>query len=144
MDLSVVIVSYNTCELLRSCLASVYAETTGIDYEVLIIDNNSTDGSATMVQTEFPMARVLALPDNVGFARGCNLGVAASSGEYILLLNPDTVVHDHALEHLLAFGRSRPIGGIYGGRTIHPTARSIPDRRGVKRRSGASSAMPQD
>jgi len=126
LDLSVVIVSYNTCGLLRSCLASVIAETTGIAHEVIVIDNASSDDSASMVEQEFPTVRLLALSDNVGFARACNLGVGASSGAHIVLLNPDTVVHDRALEHLLAFGRSHPEGGLYGGRTLRPNGQVDP------------------
>jgi N-acetylglucosaminyl-diphospho-decaprenol L-rhamnosyltransferase len=121
VDLSVVIVSYNTRDLLRGCLASVLAETRQVTSEVIVVDNASPDGSAAMVASEFPGLTLLAFEDNVGFARACNLGVEASSGDYILLLNPDTTVHDRALERLLEFGRSRPQAGLCGGRTLRPT-----------------------
>jgi GT2 family glycosyltransferase len=118
-DLSVIIVSYNTSSLLRSCLRSVYAETQ-TDLEVVVVDNASVDGSAEMVSDEFPDVKVIALTENIGFGRAANLGVAASGGGYIILLNPDTVVLDGALDRLVAFTEDHPETGLCGGRTLSP------------------------
>lgn len=120
-ELSVVIVSYRTRAMLRDCLASLMAESGRTEHEVIVVDNASGDGSAAMVTTEFPAVRLLALDHNAGFAKACNIGVAASSGDYVVLLNPDTVVRDHALDRLLAFGRAHPEAGLCGGRTLRPS-----------------------
>jgi N-acetylglucosaminyl-diphospho-decaprenol L-rhamnosyltransferase len=120
MDLSVVIVSYNTCDLLRECLGSVFRETTEPNFEVIVVDNQSADGSAEMVASEYPTVRLLRPGANLGFARACNAAVRKSRGAWILLLNPDTIVHDRALERLLEFGRSHLEAGICGGRTLRP------------------------
>jgi N-acetylglucosaminyl-diphospho-decaprenol L-rhamnosyltransferase len=120
VDLSVIIVSYNTRDLLRDCLVSVFAESRNVAFEVVVVDNASRDGSASMVAAEFPGVQLLASDDNLGFARGCNTGVRASRGEWVALLNPDTVVRSGALERLLAFARAHPEAGLCGGRTLRP------------------------
>jgi N-acetylglucosaminyl-diphospho-decaprenol L-rhamnosyltransferase len=118
IDLSVVIVSYNTVELLRGCLASIFEQTSGLSFEVVVVDNASTDGSAAMVAEQFPSVDLVALDTNVGFARACNLGAARSGGDDLVLLNPDTVVLDGALNRLSSFARAHPGAGICGGRTL--------------------------
>jgi len=117
-ELSVLIVAYRNADLTRECLASVFAEMRG-SFEVVVVDNASGDGTAEMVAAEFPQARLVALEENVGFARGNNVAARHARGEWLLLLNPDTVVLDGALDELLAFGRANPGGGLYGGRTIY-------------------------
>jgi N-acetylglucosaminyl-diphospho-decaprenol L-rhamnosyltransferase len=124
-ELSVLVVAYRNVELTRECLASVYAETRA-DFEVVVVDNASGDGTAEMVAAEFPQARLVALDENVGFARGNNIGAQHARGEWLLLLNPDTVVLDGALDALLAFGRANPEAGLYGGRTLYPDGRLNP------------------
>jgi N-acetylglucosaminyl-diphospho-decaprenol L-rhamnosyltransferase len=119
-ELSVVVVSYNTRELLHRCLVSVVAECERVAIEVVVVDNASEDGSAAMVTADFPAVRLLASPDNLGFARGCNVGVGASKGDWVVLLNPDTVVQAGALERLLAFAKAHPEAGLCGGRTLRP------------------------
>src|SRR5947207_213624 len=119
-DLSILVVSYNTCQLLRDCLASVYQETGGTAFEVVVVDNASDDGSADMVATEFPAVRLFALDENLGFARATNLAADKAVGEFLLLLNPDTTVLDGATGRLLAFARRHPADGVYGGRTVRP------------------------
>ena len=118
VDLSVVIVSYNTAELLRGCLSSIFAQTSGISFEVVVVDNASTDGSAAMVAEQFPAVELVTLGENLGFARACNLGAERARGRDLLLLNPDTVVLDGALHRLAAFARAHPEAGICGGRTL--------------------------
>jgi hypothetical protein len=109
--LSIIIVSYNTARVLRGCLASLLAAAPALPLEVLVIDNASTDGSAAMVARDFPTVRLLPNSTNVGFARACNQGIAASSAPLLLLLNPDTFIPPGALAGLLGFVRAYPDAG---------------------------------
>ena len=108
VDLSIVIVSYNTLDYLRKCLESIYQYTKGINYEVIVIDNASTDGSAEMVQKTFPQVILHALKDNLGFTRGNNIGIQSSKGEYVLILNPDTEIRDNVFVKLIGFLKQTP------------------------------------
>lgn len=118
--LTIIVVSYNTRELTHACLESVYRETGLPDFEVIVVDNASTDGSAEMIRSEFPQVRLLALDENVGFAAANNRAATEAGGRYILLLNPDTVVLDGAIDTLVAFAEAHPEYGIYGGATRFP------------------------
>ncbi len=120
MDVSILIVSYNTAELLDDCLRSIAAETQGIGYEVIVVDNASADDSVARVRANHPGVKLVPLDENVGFARGVNLAGEQAQGEFLLLLNPDTAVHDGAIQRLVAFARAHPEHGIYGGRTLRP------------------------
>ena len=103
LTVSVIIVSWNVCDLLRGCLASLPA---GV--EVIVVDNASRDGSAAMVAAEFPQARLIANAENRGFTAGNNQGLAAAHGRYIFFLNPDTVLHPGALDTLVAYLQAHP------------------------------------
>ena len=103
IDVSVVIVSWNTKDLLRECLESVYAETRKHSLEVFVVDNNSPDDSAAMVAEEFPQVRLIANEDNRGFAPANNQALELATGKYILLLNPDTVVLDGAIDKMVDY-----------------------------------------
>lgn len=92
MDLSIAVISYNTRDLLLACLQSVQDRTAGVDYEVIVVDNASRDGSVDAVRARFPQLTVIANAENAGFARACNQAAAVSSGRYLLLLNSDTVM----------------------------------------------------
>ena len=109
---SILVISYNTREMTLACLASVVAET-GVPYELIVLDNASTDGSAEAIAAAFPQARLIASRDNLGFAKGNNVASEGARGRYILLLNPDTLVLDRAIDRLVAFaGRiRRPASG---------------------------------
>jgi N-acetylglucosaminyl-diphospho-decaprenol L-rhamnosyltransferase len=120
MDLSVIIVSYNTRDLLRACLRSIHEQTKFATFEVVVVDNASQDGSAAMMRDEFPDVKLFVSEKNLGFGPGCNRAVAMSSGEYLVLLNPDTLVLDRALDQLLEFYRAHPRAGLAGGRTLRP------------------------
>lgn len=120
VDVSILIVTFQCREAARTCLTSVYANTSGIDYEVVVVDNASDDGTAELVRTAFPQARLIALDENIGFAAGVNLAADAAEGTYVLLLNPDTIVHEGAVRELVAFAEQRPEHGLYGGRTLRP------------------------
>jgi GT2 family glycosyltransferase len=117
--LSILVISYNTRAMTLDCLRSVVAETR-TPYELIVLDNASGDGSAEAVAAEFPQVRLIASPENLGFAEGNNVAARVARGEYLLLLNPDTLVLRGALDKLLAFARETPQAGIWGGRTLFP------------------------
>jgi hypothetical protein len=117
-DLSIIVVSYNTRELTLACLQSIYDQTVDSCFELLVVDNQSTDGSAAAIAERFPRAELILSNENLGFARANNLAAERATGEFLLLLNPDTVVLDRAIDRLVAFARQRPDNGIYGGRTL--------------------------
>jgi GT2 family glycosyltransferase len=118
MDGSVIVISYNTRDMTLACLRSLAEQTRRFEYEVIVVDNASADGSAEAIRAEFPDARLLALDENIGFARANNLAAHEARGEWLLLLNPDTLVLDGAVDTLMAFARNNPDRGIYGGRTV--------------------------
>jgi GT2 family glycosyltransferase len=102
MKLSIVIICWNDAECLGACLESLYAhKAPPFEYEVIITDNGSTDKSLELVRANFPLVRILANGKNLGFGSGNNAGVALARGEYLLILNPDTIVH-RGLERLVA------------------------------------------
>ncbi len=120
LDVSIVIVTYKCREAARDCLASIYETTKDVEVEVIVLDNASDDGTVEMVRSEFPRVRLIASPENLGFAAGCNRAAEEARGDYVFLLNPDTVLHEGTVAHLVAFARSHPENGIYGGRTVRP------------------------
>ena len=122
---SILVVSYNTRELTLDCLRSIVAETR-LPHEVIVVDNASRDGSPEAIATEFPAVRLIASPENLGFGRANNLGAREARGEYLLLLNSDTVVLDGAIDKLVAFARETPRAKMWGGRTIFPDGRLNP------------------
>lgn len=119
MDVSTVIVNWNTCDILRDCLASLYANTRDVEFEVIVIDNASSDGSVDMVKSEFPQVKIIANAENRGFAAANNQGIAATEGRYVLLLNSDTVVLDGAIDKVVAFADTYPKAGITGCRVLN-------------------------
>ncbi|MDX8399554.1 MAG: glycosyltransferase family 2 protein [Gallionellaceae bacterium] len=91
-ELSIIIVSYNTRDMLRECLHAVFERTTGIDFEVIVVDNASADGSPDLVREAFPKVHLIALNHNVGFGQGNNIAVEAAQGRYLFLLNSDAIL----------------------------------------------------
>jgi GT2 family glycosyltransferase len=114
---SILVVSYNTREMTLACLRSVRDQTT-VPHEVILVDNVSQDGSAEAVAAEFPGVTLLAETTNHGFAMGNNIAARHARGEYLLLLNPDTLVLDGAIDRLVDFARACPQAMIWGGRTL--------------------------
>lgn len=102
IELSVVVVNWNTRDLLADCLASVYAGVGDLSVEVIVLDNASTDASATMVRERFPWVRLIENRENLGFAGGNNAALREARGDILLLLNPDTVIVADALQRLRA------------------------------------------
>lgn len=129
VDLSVVIVNWNVCELLRCCLCSLLYPQPEIELELIVIDNGSTDGSVEMVRREFPVVHLIANSDNRGFPAANNQGLAVARGRYVLLLNPDTEVVGDALSTLVAFADAHPDVGIVGPQLLYPDGRVQPSRR---------------
>ncbi len=124
-ELSIIIISYNTRDLTLECLRSVYAQTS-CDFEVLVVDNASSDGSVDAIKVEFPDIRLFAETENHGFGPAHHIAMEHASGAYVLFLNPDTVVLEHALDKLLAFAKATPNAGIWGGRTLFADGRINP------------------
>jgi GT2 family glycosyltransferase len=114
---SVVIVTHNSGHEIGECLQSVLAQT-AVPIEIVVVDNNSTDSTVAVVHTSFPAVRVVELHENAGFARANNAGAAATRGSFLLLLNPDTVVSERALERLVGALERRPDAAIAGPRLI--------------------------
>jgi GT2 family glycosyltransferase len=114
MDLSVVIVNWNTREMLRDCLASLLPATHGLASEVIVVDNASTDGSPAMVRADFPSVRLIESPENLGFAAGNNLALRQVRGRHVLLLNSDTLVRGDVLGKAVAWLDATPAAGVIG------------------------------
>ncbi|MDR6267658.1 glycosyltransferase family 2 protein [Roseobacter sp. N2S] len=119
-ELTVIIVSYNTCDMTLKAVETLYANTHRTQFQCVVLDNASEDGSAEAIATAFPQVEVIASPDNLGFARANNVVAAKSTTPYLLLLNPDTETHAGAIDALMDFAKSQPQGGIWGGRTVFP------------------------
>lgn len=117
---SIIIVNWNTRDLLAQCLESVYAHLPEGESEVLVVENASTDGSAQMVRERFPWVRLIENSKNVGFARANNQAIRESTRRYVLLLNPDTEVNPGALASLLAFMDAHPQAAAAGPRLLNP------------------------
>lgn len=120
MDVSIVIVNWNTRDILCNCLRSIEAEAGPVDYEIIVIDNASTDGSVEMVHREFPQVRLIENTENRGFAAANNQGIAVAQGRYLLLLNSDTLVLDGALAKTVAFADTCPDAAVVGCRVLNP------------------------
>lgn len=125
-DVSILVVTYRCRDEVLECLASIRASTRRVRYEVIVVDNASGDGTVEAVAAEFPEVRLVELAENVGFAAGVNRAAQDATGELLLLLNPDSVVHDGAVDTLAAFAREHPEHGLYGGRTLWPDGTVCP------------------
>ncbi len=119
IDVSIIIISYNTREMTLACLESVLAQTKNINYEIIVVDNDSHDNSAQAIEDKFVTVHLIKSTENLGFARANNLAAQKATGNYILLLNPDTIVLDGAIQKLHAFAIANPFNLIYGGRTLY-------------------------
>lgn len=122
-DLSIVIVNWNTCDLLRDCLDSLYTNQGHLILEIIVYDNASQDGSVSMVREKFPQVKLLSSSENLGYARANNLAIPHCSSDLVLLLNPDTRVLEGSLEELVQFLQSHPEAGAIGPKIVHPMMR---------------------
>jgi len=103
MKLSVVIVNYNVRHFLEQCVQSVTKALSGIEGEIFVVDNNSVDGSVEMIREKFPTVKLIANKENTGFSKANNQAMRIAQGEYILLLNPDTVVEEDTFSTCITF-----------------------------------------
>ena len=127
MKLSVIIVNYNVKYFLEVCLHSVSRALEGIPSEIIVVDNNSKDGSIELVTTKFPSVVLIANKENSGFSRANNQGVTVAKGEYILFLNPDTVMPEDFARKMIAYMDAHPEAGSIGPRLIDGKGQFAPD-----------------
>lgn len=137
-SLSIVIVSWNTREVLQRCLASLRQHCESLDIEIIVVDNDSKDGTVEMLRAGFPSAQIIVNGDNLGFARACNQGMRVAKGRQILLLNSDTYVVDDSISRSVRFLESRPDIAMLGcqirtpnGRVQHTANRALGIFRGL-------------
>ncbi len=118
-SLSVIIVNYNTIALLEKCLASLLSNDGRISMEIIVVDNNSSDGSVKKTATKFLDVRLIENEQNLGFSKACNQGLEVATCDYVLFLNPDTTVPDRALEQCVAFMREHRDVGLLGCKLLN-------------------------
>jgi GT2 family glycosyltransferase len=132
MQLSVIILNYNVRYFLELCVLSVQEALIGIDAEIIVVDNNSDDDSCKMMKKQFPSIRLVENKENVGFPKGNNIGVAQAQGEYICILNPDTVVGEDTFSKVLAFAKAEQKLGIVGVKLIDGSGNFLTEsKRGI-------------
>ncbi len=117
-ELSILMVNWNTRDMTLACLRSVFAETRDTSFELILVDNGSADGSAAAIAAEFPQVKVIAESENHGFAKANNIAAKVATGQYLLLLNTDTVILDGAIDKIVAFARANPSAKLWGARTL--------------------------
>ncbi len=120
MDLSIVILNYKTRGLVKMCLRGLLNVPTRFAREIIVVDNASYDGTPEMVAREFPQVRIIASETNTGFGGGNNVGIASATGRYVIIMNPDIVVLDDALDRLVTFMDQNPDVGFVGPRLSNP------------------------
>lgn len=123
IPLSIIIVNWNVCDLLRQCLASIYETSGPLELEVIVVDNASSDGSIEMVRSEFPQARLISNEKNPGFPKANNQAIPLCKGDFILLLNPDTVVDPGTLQKTVSFLREHHDFGAVGCKLVYEDGR---------------------
>lgn len=119
-DVTIVIVTYNSEQHIGSCLDSVFSQKKSVKQQVVVVDNQSRDGTVSLIREKYPEVKMIASEQNLGFAKGVNLGASHADAEFVLLLNPDTIILDSAVDVIVEFARKNPGHGLYGGRTLTP------------------------
>lgn len=120
IDISVIILNYKSRGLLRQCLRGIDASGDAVAKEIIVVDNNSGDGSVEMLEQDFPTVTVIAAPENRGFASGMNLGLRRARGTYVVLLNPDIAIMEKPFDRLVAFMDQHPRVGLAGPKLLNP------------------------
>ncbi|HTT17821.1 MAG TPA: glycosyltransferase family 2 protein [Candidatus Sulfotelmatobacter sp.] len=120
MKLSVVILCWNDRGVITDCLRSIFATTKSTKFEVIVADNGSTDGSIELIRSSYPGVRVIENGRNLRFAKANNVAIQACRGEYILILNPDTIIHEGALDRMIQFADRHSEAGAFGCRVLNP------------------------
>ncbi len=132
MDLSIIIVNYNVQFFLENCLNSVFQALQNMDAEVIVVDNNSVDGSLKMLEEKFPQVKLIANKDNLGFSKANNQAIKEAKGEIVLLLNPDTVVEENTFEVCLEIFKNNPKVGGLGLKMLDGKGNFLPEsKRGL-------------
>ena len=116
MKISIIIVSYNVCSYLRQCLQSIYQSNEFGAFEIIVVDNYSYDESCQMVLNEFSQITLIKNKENLGFAKAVNIGIDKAAGEFICILNPDTLISDNTFKTLLEHISQNPKTGWFWGR----------------------------
>lgn len=129
MELSIVIVSYNVSNYLKQAIESVIIASEKIKSEIIVVDNNSTDSSAVMVKEFFPEVNLIQSSANEGYGAACNKGIHVSSGEFILILNPDTIVKPETFQLCVGFMKTHPEAGALGARMTDGSGRFLPESK---------------
>lgn len=123
VDVSIIIVNWNTRDILRDCLKSIFKQSQQIQYEVIVVDNASSDGSVEMLKTTFPQIKLIENSYNKGFAAANNQGMKATMGRYILLLNSDTIICNGAIQKSVLYADAHHKVGVLGCRVLWPNGR---------------------
>jgi GT2 family glycosyltransferase len=129
MKLSIVIVNYNVRYFLEQALHAIYRSKTDFDFEIFVVDNHSSDDSVKMLSQKFPNVHVIANPGNEGFSRANNQAIRQSGGEYVLLLNPDTVIREDTIQKCIAFMDAHPEAGGLGVKMFDGTGKFLPESK---------------
>lgn len=119
LDVSIIIPNYNTRDILRDCLVSLYKFPATVSFEVITVDNGSNDGSTEMVKSEFEQVILIERKVNIGYAGACNLGIKNSKGRYLLILNSDTLALDGSIDKMVYFADQNPQGAVFGCRILN-------------------------
>ncbi|MFH1239224.1 MAG: glycosyltransferase family 2 protein [bacterium] len=119
MDISIIIVSYNSKVFLQNCLESLYKTTDGLQKEIILVDNASKDDSMSFVRAGFPQVKIIENTANYGFATANNVGAKVATGKYLLFLNPDTTVRETAIKEMIELMRQEPDAGAIGAKLLN-------------------------
>ena len=120
IDLSITIVNYNTKDLLKKCIESIYKTTKEISFEIIVVDNASSDGSVEMLKKEFPKVKVIANKENLFFTRAHNQALRISKGRYLMILNSDTIILESTFDKMVKFMDDHPEAGACGPKLLNP------------------------
>jgi len=120
VDLSIIIVNYNVKEFIQNLIQSIYKATPGLSYEIIIVDNASTDGSVEFLREKFPTINIIANKINLGFSKANNQGLKLATGKYLLLLNPDALVREDTFIRMIQFFEENPEAGLAGCKILNP------------------------
>jgi GT2 family glycosyltransferase len=132
MELSVIVVNYNVCRLLKQAVASLIEAAKDVEHEIIVVDNASADNSVAMLQQHFPEVKVISNDTNECFAKAANQGIRAAKGDFVLLVNPDTVCSDDTLQKTLNFVTAHTDAGAVGVRMINGSGQFLPEsKRGI-------------
>ena len=131
MKLSIVILCWNDLKVISDCLQSIYATTQKTEFEVIVSDNGSTDGSVEHIRSKFPQVQVIENGRNLRFAKGNNVAIQASRGDYVLILNPDTIMLEGALDGMVKYAEQHPEAGAFGCRVAFPNGVLQPVQRPI-------------